>query len=124
MPAPVSNPAAGFVVVRAVTMAGPSKYRPEAVAGPSKYRPEAVARIVEAIELGATYEHAAAYGGISYQTFCNWRDAFPAFSEAAKSAEAKAAVGLRSIRADPPRTRTRMPRWCCGRWPNPRRPTR
>ena len=60
---------------------------------PSKYTPEAVARIVEALELGATYEHAAAYGGITYQTFCNWRDEYLEFFEAIKAAEARAVYG-------------------------------
>ena len=63
------------------------------MARPSKYTPEAVARIIQALELGATYEHAAAYGGISYDTFNAWRQEFSEFSEALKAAEARAVYG-------------------------------
>lgn len=67
---------------------------------PSKLTPECQARIVQAIEVGATYELAAGYGGISYETFRRWMDAgekaksgiFRAFFEAIKSAESKAAI--------------------------------
>lgn len=58
----------------------------------SKYTPDTVERIVQAIGQGATYELAAAYGGISYQTFNEWVKAKPEFSEAIKSAEGQAAV--------------------------------
>ena len=60
------------------------------MARPSKYTPETVARIVEALEQGATYEAAAAHAGISYETFNAWRKGFPEFPEAVKKAEAKA----------------------------------
>ena len=63
------------------------------MARPSKYTPDVVGRIVQALELGATYEHAAAYGGVHYDTFHAWRREFSEFSEAIKAAEARAAVG-------------------------------
>lgn len=58
----------------------------------SKYSPEVVARICQAIELGATYEMAASYGGITFDTFSAWRDRHPAFLEAVKDAEGRAVV--------------------------------
>ena len=60
---------------------------------PTKYTPETVSKILEAISTGASYEHAAAYGGISYETFRTWREEFSAFSVAIKKAEAEALVG-------------------------------
>lgn len=57
-----------------------------------KYNPEVVARITQAIELGATYEMAAAYGGITFETLRQWRATKPAFSEELKSAEGRAVL--------------------------------
>ncbi len=62
------------------------------MARPTKYTSEIVARIVQAIEIGSTYELAAAYGGISYDTFNEWNKNKIAFSEAVKAAEGRAAV--------------------------------
>jgi len=61
--------------------------------------------ICEGIELGLTYELAAAFGGISYETFRRWmadgQDAkngiFRAFYVAVKTAEAKGAAERMSI---------------------------
>lgn len=58
----------------------------------SKYAPDVVQRIVTAIEQGATYELAAAYGGITYDTFNEWRKAKAEFSDAIKSAEGRASL--------------------------------
>lgn len=60
----------------------------------SKYTPERVKRILEAIRQGATYELAAAYGGIHYDTFNEWRQdpEKGEFSEAIKLAEGEAAM--------------------------------
>jgi transposase len=63
------------------------------VARPSKYTPETVKKITDAIKLGATYELACGYAGITFETFNQWRKAKPEFSEAVKSAEGAAAVG-------------------------------
>lgn len=57
-----------------------------------KYAPDVVSRIVQALELGATYELAASYGGISYDTFNEWRKAKPEFSDAVNAAQGRAAV--------------------------------
>ena len=43
------------------------------MARPSKLDPERVDRLVQAIRLGATYELACKYAGISFQTFLNWQ---------------------------------------------------
>ena len=63
------------------------------MARPAKYTPQAVERIVRALLQGATYQLAASYGGIHYDTFNEWRKRYPEFSDAVKSAEAGAAVG-------------------------------
>jgi len=60
------------------------------VARPSKLTPEVQDRIVHAIQMGATYELAAAAGGISYETLNTWQKTKPKFSEAIKAAEAAA----------------------------------
>ncbi|MFQ5592173.1 MAG: transposase [Phycisphaerae bacterium] len=44
------------------------------MARPTKLTPEVHAAIIEAIELGATYEHAAGYAGIDESTFYRWRN--------------------------------------------------
>lgn len=59
----------------------------------SKYSPEVVQRIVQAIGLGATYDLAAKYGGVSIDTFNVWRDSKSEFSDALKEAEGRAVVG-------------------------------
>lgn len=63
------------------------------MARPTKYTPEVEQRICQAITMGATYEHAAAYGGIHYDTFNAWQKRYPAFSAAVKNAEGRAVMG-------------------------------
>jgi len=66
----------------------------------SKLTDEVQTRIVEGIELGATYALAAAYGGISYKTFNEWMNLgeeapagkYRAFRDAIKLAEGKGAL--------------------------------
>lgn len=62
------------------------------MARPTKYSQDVVDRVAHALARGATYAIAAAYGGISYETFNDWRAKKPQFSEAVKEAEAGAAV--------------------------------
>ena len=62
------------------------------MARPTKFTPVTQERIVQAIKLGATYEDAANYGGISYETFRVWMETKPAFSEAVKKAEGEAVL--------------------------------
>lgn len=70
------------------------------MARPTKYAPDVVERICEAIRLGATYDLAAGYGGVSYETFRQWREEKPAFLAAVKDAEAEGAIRwLRKIEA-------------------------
>lgn len=61
------------------------------MARPRKNTPTAKERIIEAVGLGATYERAAAAGGIGYSTLREWILAEPEFAEAVKAAEAKCA---------------------------------
>lgn len=61
------------------------------MARPTKLTPTTIARIVEAIELGATYELAAASAGVAYETFNEWRKTKPQFSEELHAAEGRAA---------------------------------
>jgi transposase len=66
----------------------------------SKLTPETQERIVQAIRVGATYELAAQFGGIAYNTFNEWMKAGAAaekgvkheFYEAIKAAEGEAAI--------------------------------
>ena len=68
-------------------------------AGPRKLDDLTLKRICDALELGATYERAAAAGGISYTSFARWRREQPAFAAAVEAAEWKATAGwLGSIR--------------------------
>jgi transposase len=59
----------------------------------SKYTPDVVERIVQAIQLGSPYNLACQYAGISHETFHQWINNKPEFSEAVKEAEGKAVVG-------------------------------
>jgi transposase len=60
----------------------------------SKYTPETVKKITDGIRMGATYEHAAAYAGVTYETFNEWRKAKSDFSEAVLLAEGEGALAL------------------------------
>ena len=63
------------------------------MARPSKYTPERVKAIVQAVEVGVPYRHAAAIAGIDEDTFQNWKNRYSEFSEAIKEAEGKAIQG-------------------------------
>jgi hypothetical protein len=58
----------------------------------TKYTPETVEKITQAIRLGATYRLACDYAGISEETFAQWRNTKPEFSEAVKAAEGEGAI--------------------------------
>lgn len=58
----------------------------------SKYTPETVAKIIQAIDLGATYELAAGYAGISTDTMTRWQDQRADFAEQLREAEGRASV--------------------------------
>ena len=70
------------------------------MARPVKLTPEVQKALTQAIELGATYELACKYAGITYQTFRNWTLAAQEaksgqlvdFAKAIEAAEGKAAV--------------------------------
>ena len=59
----------------------------------TKYEPERVKKILDAIRIGATYQHACNYAGIDIDTFANWRARYPDFSDQVKQAEGGALVG-------------------------------
>jgi hypothetical protein len=59
---------------------------------PSKYTDETVARVVEGIKLGLTYELAASYAGISWDTFDRWRKGKADFALRISEAEGKGAA--------------------------------
>lgn len=46
---------------------------PKPVGRPSKFTDDVKARIVKGIKLGMSYELAAQYGGVTYETFNEWR---------------------------------------------------
>lgn len=66
----------------------------------TKLTPDVQDKIVAALRVGATYEHAALVAGISYRTFRNWmqegehaeRGLYLQFFQAIKRAEAEASV--------------------------------
>lgn len=59
---------------------------------PTKKTKDTIARIVQAIEMGATRRLASLYAGIDDSTLYDWQARFPDFSEQVKRAEAKAAI--------------------------------
>ena len=67
---------------------------------PTKLNPDVRDKIIQGIRLGATYELACSYAGISYQTFLNWREKaakekageFVELFEAITRAEGEAAI--------------------------------
>lgn len=67
---------------------------------PTKFTDETTKKIIEAISVGATYEHACAYAGVSYVSFNAWMkkgEAAPSgqfleFFKSIKEAEAKAVL--------------------------------
>lgn len=65
----------------------------DAMARRSKYTPETEKRITDAIRLGATYNLACQYAGISEDTFARWRDKYTDFADAIKEAEGAGAIG-------------------------------
>lgn len=70
------------------------------MARPTKLNPTTQERICQAIRVGATYQLAAQYGGVTYKTFNEWMKAgedaqkgiYREFCEAVKKAEADAAM--------------------------------
>lgn len=56
---------------------------------PTKYSPKVEKAICSAISEGMPFAHAAAIGGITFQTFSEWRKDKPCFSEAIERAKAE-----------------------------------
>lgn len=59
----------------------------------TKYEPARVKKILDAIRIGSTYKLACDYAGISFETFCQWREKYVEFSDQVKEAEGAGAVG-------------------------------
>ena len=59
---------------------------------PTKYTPDRVKRIIDTLRSGNYRCVAAAYGGISHETFSQWMDQYPEFSDAVIEAETAAEV--------------------------------
>ncbi len=55
---------------------------------PTKYNHTVTQEICAAISDGTPYIYAAAIGGISYETFCQWRKKYSDFSDAIEAAKA------------------------------------
>src|SRR5260221_313994 len=60
---------------------------------PTKFNADVQQRICEAVELGATYEDAAEYVGIAYETLRDWSNKNPVFSAALRASVGKATLG-------------------------------
>lgn len=63
------------------------------MAAKGKYTPEKVSAILNAVEVGTPYRHAAAIAGITEETFYQWLKNKPGFSESIKAAEGRAVAG-------------------------------
>jgi hypothetical protein len=59
----------------------------------TKRTPETAKKFCDAIRLGATYDLAARYAGMSDSTFERWRESDPDFAEQVRDAEGAAVVG-------------------------------
>ncbi len=62
------------------------------MARPTKYNPAVVKKLTTAIRLGSTFRLACMYAGITEETFSQWRQKYPEFSEAIKEAEGAGAT--------------------------------
>lgn len=58
----------------------------------SKYTPARVKTIEQSIEIGLSYQHAAANAGICAQTMTDWQKKYPEFLERIEAAEARGAL--------------------------------
>lgn len=67
------------------------------MARPTKFTDERADKIISAIRVGATFRLACQYGGITEETFSQWRKSKPEFSERVKEAEGAGAVGWLAV---------------------------
>lgn len=58
----------------------------------SKYTPETVDKLLSVLRAGATIKDACAYVGISQETFFQWVNRKPEFSEAVKKAQSESLI--------------------------------
>jgi hypothetical protein len=84
----------------------------------TKLTPEIQERIGEALRIGATHKHAAAYGGISETTFYEWLNRNPAFAEFIRAREGDASLYLLGLVSRAAQTDWRAASWILEhRWP-------
>jgi hypothetical protein len=67
------------------------------MARPTKYSRDRARRVIEALGVGATYELASKYAGISPDTLDRWRKANAGFAEEMAEAEGRAATGWLAV---------------------------
>ena len=89
------------------------KNRPNKGRGrPTKYGPMTVSKICDAVADGLPKKYAAALGGISVDTFCEWQNRFPEFSEAVEKATASGILArLRIIKTAGEKGDVRAAQW-------------
>jgi hypothetical protein len=71
---------------------GPQKtpaMKRQAIGRPSKYNPATTKKICDAVADGTPLKYAAAVGGISHETLCQWQRRYPEFSDAIQNAIGK-----------------------------------
>ena len=62
------------------------------MARPTKLTDDVQKRLCDALRLGATHAHAAAYAGVSERVFYQWREKFVQFLQTVSKAEAEGAM--------------------------------
>ena len=89
----------------------------------SKFTAEVRTRILDALRLGATREHAAAFAGITARTFYNWMSqaasethgGFLQFFQDVKKAEGENTVAMLQVIHDAAKSDWRAAAWCLER---------
>jgi transposase len=79
---------------------------------PTKYCPAVVKMICDAIADGLPFKYAAALGGISHETLCDWQRQYSKFSEVVEKAKARGIYErLKIIRAAARRGNVKAAQW-------------
>jgi abortive infection bacteriophage resistance protein len=92
---------------------------PKPVGRPSKFTDDVKTRIVKGIKLGMSYELASQYGGISYDTFNEWRKRGEAEGEGPYYDFCRLIGGehtKRDSRASQQIKKTKLEKWRTGAW--------
>ena len=64
---------------------------------PTKRTPETEKRILDALRIGATRKDAGLAAGISKETFCQWMNEFPDFSDSVEKAESEDKIRMLAV---------------------------